>query len=182
MSNGPILITGGTGNVGYRTLVTALKAGYYVRAVIRSEYQKNEILATLSIKALNLTDELTFIIVLDLMVNSVYDEVVKGVNYIIYIASPIILKGEIKPKDYKTTLIEPAVTGIVNILKVAINSPTIKRVMITSSLVAITPGEYLFEKDAPNGIVIDHESRLPSPSSLYLTDFYAYNASKIAAF
>jgi nucleoside-diphosphate-sugar epimerase len=158
-----------------------LNAGYHVRAAIRSEYKKNEILSAPSIKALNLTDELTFIIVPDLMVDGAYDEAVKGVNYIIHIASPIILKGAIKPEDYETTLVEPAVAGTVNILKAAINSPGIKRVVITSSVVAIAPGEYFFEKDSPDGLVIDHESRLPSPSGPYPSEFHAYNASKIAA-
>jgi hypothetical protein len=107
------------------------------------------------------------------MVDGAYDGVVKGVNYIIHLASPIMLKGETKPEDYETTPVEPAVVGTVNIL--------IKRDVITSSVVAIAPGEYIFEKDAPDGLVIGHESRLPSPSGPYPSDFHAYNASKVAA-
>ncbi|KAJ6051251.1 hypothetical protein N7499_010614 [Penicillium canescens] len=61
MSNGLVLIAGGTGHVGFRTLVTALKAGYHT-----------EIRSAPSIKALNLTDELTFIIAPDLMVDGAY--------------------------------------------------------------------------------------------------------------
>ena len=41
ISNGLVLITGGTGHVEFRNLVTALKAGYHVRAAIRSEYKKD---------------------------------------------------------------------------------------------------------------------------------------------
>jgi nucleoside-diphosphate-sugar epimerase len=163
MSSDLVLITGGTGHIGFRTLVTALKAGYRVRTAIRSESKQNDILSAPSIKALSLTDELTFIIVPDLMVDGAYDEAVKDVNYIIHLASPIILKGEIKPEDYETTLVEPAVAGTVNILKAAINSPDIKRVVITSSIAAIAPGEYFFDKDPPDGLVTNHESRLPSP-------------------
>jgi nucleoside-diphosphate-sugar epimerase len=181
MSNNLVLITGATGHIGFRTLVTALKAGYRVRAAIRSESKKHDILSTPSIKALNPGDKLTFIIVPDLMVDGAYDEAVKGVNYIIHLASPIVLKGDIKPEDYESTLIEPAVAGTVNILKAGINSPDLKRVVITSSVVAMVPGEYMFEKDAPDGLVVNHESRLPSPSGPYPSDFHAYNASKIAA-
>ncbi|OQD91055.1 hypothetical protein PENANT_c001G04080 [Penicillium antarcticum] len=181
MSNNLVLITGGTGHIGFRTLATALKSGYRVRAAIRSESKKNDILSAPSIKALNLTDELSFIIVSDLMIDGAYDEAVKGVDYIIHLASPIVLKGEIKPEDYETALVEPAVAGTVNILKAAINSPSIKRVVITSSVVAILSSEYMFEKDAPDGVVLNHESRLPTPSGPYLSDFHAYNASKVAA-
>jgi nucleoside-diphosphate-sugar epimerase len=90
------------------------------------------------------------------------------------------LKGETKPEDYETTAVEPAVAGTVNILKAAINSPDIKRDVIKSSVVAIAPGEYISEKDAPDGVVIGHESRLPSLSGPYPSDFHAYNASKVA--
>jgi hypothetical protein len=39
------------------------------------------------------------------MVNGAYDEVVKGVNYIIHLASPTMLKGETNPEDYETHLL-----------------------------------------------------------------------------
>ncbi|KAJ5770048.1 NAD(P)-binding Rossmann-fold containing protein [Penicillium nucicola] len=181
MSNNLVLITGGTGHIGFKTLATALKSGYRVRAAIRSESKKNDILAAPSIKALNLTDELTFIVVPDLMADGAYDEAVKDVDYIIHLASPIVLKGEIKPEDYESALVEPAVAGTINILKAAINSPSIKRVVITSSVVAMVPMEYMFEKEAPAGFLVNCESRLPSPSGPYPSDFHAYNASKIAA-
>jgi nucleoside-diphosphate-sugar epimerase len=181
MSKGLVLITGGTGHVGFRTIVTALKAGYYVRAAIRSESKKKDILAAPSIKELNPSDKLTFIIVPDLMVDGAYDEAVKGVTYILHIASPIVLKGEIKPEDYESTLVEPAVAGTINILKAALKSPDVKRIVVTSSVVAMLSAEYMFERPTPDGFVVDHNSRLPPPSGPYPSDFHAYNASKTAA-
>ncbi|KAI9040286.1 uncharacterized protein KD926_008376 [Aspergillus affinis] len=112
MSNSLVLITGGTGHVGFRPLVTALKAGYHFRAGIRSEDKNNEILSAPSIKALNLTDKLTFNIVPDLTVDGAYDEA-----------------GRNKLEDYETTLVEPAVAGTENVLKATNNSPGIKRVV-----------------------------------------------------
>lgn len=179
--SGLVLITGGTGHIGFKTLVTALKAGYRVRAAVRSESKKEEILSAPSIKELNPADKLTFVIVPNLMADGAYDEAIKGVNYILHIASPIVLKGEIKPEDYETTLVEPAVAGTVQILKAAVGSPGVKRVVITSSVVAIVPAKYMFETDVPEGLVFDHKSRLPSPSGPYPSDFHAYNAGKIAA-
>ncbi|KAJ5625159.1 putative oxidoreductase [Penicillium lagena] len=181
MSKGLVLITGATGHIGFRTLVTALKAGYHVRAALRSESTKNEILSAPSIKELAPADKLSFIVVPDLMVDGAYNEAVKGVNYILHLASPIVLKGEIKPEDYETTLIEPAVAGTTNILKAALASPNVKRIVITSSVVAMVPAKYMFESDTPDGIVFDHTSRLPEPFGPYPSDFHAYNASKTAA-
>lgn len=181
MSKGLVLITGGTGHVGYRTLVTALQAGYRVRAAVRSESKKKELLSAPSIKELNPADKLTFVVVPDLMVDGAYNEAVKGVNYIIHLASPIPLKEEIKPEDYEKTLVEPAVAGTTNILEAALGSPDVKRIVITSSVVAMVSSKYMFEVDAPDGFVVDHNSRLPPPSGPYPSDFHAYNASKTAA-
>jgi nucleoside-diphosphate-sugar epimerase len=179
--SGLVLITGGTGHVGFRTLVTALTAGYSVRAAVRSESKKNEILSAPSIKVLKPGNRLTFVLVPDLMVDGAYNEAVKGVDYILHIASPIVLRGEIKPEDYESVLIEPAVTGTVNILKAALRSPDVKRVVITSSTAAIVPAKYMFETSTPDGLVFDHNSRLPPPSGPYASDFHAYNAGKVTA-
>ncbi|KAJ5137481.1 putative oxidoreductase [Penicillium atrosanguineum] len=181
MSRGLVLITGGTGHVGFRTLVTALKAGYRVRAAVRSESKREEVLSAPSIKELNPADKLTFVIVPDLMVDGAYNEAVKGANYILHIASPIVLKEEIKPEDYERTLIEPAVAGTTNILEAALRSPDVRRIVITSSVVAMVPAKYMFETNTPDGFVVDHNSRLPPPSGPYPSDFHAYNASKTAA-
>jgi uncharacterized protein YbjT (DUF2867 family) len=37
MSNDLVLITGGTGFIGFKIIVTALQAGYSVRAAVRSD-------------------------------------------------------------------------------------------------------------------------------------------------
>ncbi|KAJ6131557.1 hypothetical protein N7523_001263 [Penicillium sp. IBT 18751x] len=181
MSKGLVLITGGTGHVGFRTLVTALKAGYQVRAAVRSESKKEELLSAPSIKELKPADKLTFVVVPDLMVDGAYNEAVKGVNYILHIASPVPLKQEIKPEDYEKTLIEPAVAGTTNILEAALGAPDVRRIVITSSVVAMVSAKYMFDTTAPDGFVVDHNSRLPPPTGPYPSDFHAYNASKTVA-
>ena len=181
MSKGLVLITGGTGHVGFRILVTALQAGYRVRAAVRSESKKNELLSAPSIKELNPADKLTFVVVPDLMADGAYNEAVKDVNYILHIASPIPLKEEIKPEDYEKTLVKPAVAGTTSILEAALGSPDVRRIVITSSIAAMLPTRYMFETDAPDGFVVNHDSRLPPPSGPYPSDFHAYNASKTAA-
>lgn len=181
MAESLVFITGATGHIGFKTLVEALQAGYNVRAAVRSESKKSQILSAPSIKTLNPGPKLSFVIVPDLTAEGAYDEAVKGVTYILHLASPIVMKGEIKPENYQTELIEPAVAGTVSVLKAAAKTTGIKRVVITSSIVAIIAAKWFFEEDAPEGMVFDRDSRTPFESGPYPTDFHAYNASKVAA-
>ncbi|TVY81226.1 NAD-dependent epimerase/dehydratase [Lachnellula suecica] len=181
MSNKLVFITGGSGHVGFRTLVTALEAGYDVRAAVRSEFKKDLILSAPSIKALNPKDRLSFVIIPDLSAPGAYDAVLQGATYIIHIASPIVLKGDYDPSEYQSALIGPAVEGTTSILKAAAETDGIKRVVITSSIVAQIDPKYFFEVDRPENEVLDHTSRTSLSAGPYPTDFHAYNASKIAA-
>lgn len=181
MSNELVFITGGTGHIGFKTLVIALQAGYKVRAAVRSEAKRDSILATKSIKDLNPGTNLTFVIVPDLTVEGAYDEAVKGATYIIHIASPIVLKGEILPENYHSTLIVPAINATVSILKAANKTTGVKRVVITSSIVAIIHAKYMFEMETPLGSVWRDTDRIEMPQAPYPSDFHAYNAGKIAA-
>jgi succinate dehydrogenase (ubiquinone) flavoprotein subunit len=155
MANGLVFITGGTGHVGFRTLVTALQLGYSVRAAVRSESKKQQILSAESIKSLNPGRKLTFVIVPDLTVDGAYDEAVQGAAYIIHLASPIPLKGEIKAEDFQSALINPTISGTLSVLKAAAKTKSVKRVVITSSIVACISSEYFFDIDTPEGVVFD---------------------------
>ena len=89
------------------------------------------------------------------------------------------MKGEIKPENYQAELIEPAVAGTVSVLKAAAKTTGIKRVVITSSVVAIVDAKWFFEEESPD--VFDRDSRTPFVPGPYPNDFHAYNASKVAA-
>lgn len=181
MTHSLVLITGATGHIGFKTLVVALQAGYSVRAAVRSEAKQEQVLAAPSIKALNPGSELTFVIIPDLTVEGAYYEAVKGVKYIIHIASPIVLKGEVKPENFQKELIDPAVSATTSILKAAAKTTVIKRIVITSSVVALIDSKYILDETAPEGVVFDHNSRTTLQAPPYPTDFHAYNASKVAA-
>ena len=92
MADNLVFITGATGHIGFRTLVLALKAGYPVRAAIRSESKKAHILSAPSIKVAKPGSKLTFVIVPDISADGAYDEAVKGSTYILHIASPLVMK------------------------------------------------------------------------------------------
>ncbi|OBT40675.1 hypothetical protein VE00_08683 [Pseudogymnoascus sp. WSF 3629] len=181
MANELVFITGGTGHVGFRTLVTALQFGYSVRAAVRSESKKQQILSAQSIKSLNPGPKLTFVIVPDLTVDGAYDEAVQDAAYIIHLASPIPLKGEIKAEDFQSALIDPAISGTLSILKIAAKAKSVRRVVITSSIAVFVPPKYFFELEVPEGVVFDHTSKITFVPSPYPSSFHAYSASKVAA-
>jgi nucleoside-diphosphate-sugar epimerase len=174
-----VLITGGTGLIGIKTIHTALKAGYSVRAAVRSQEKANAVLATPTVKALNPGNTLTFVIVPDILADNAYDDAVKGVKYILHIASPVIKGDGFTPDQYETDLIAPAIKGTTSILSAAYKTPGIKRIVITSSEVAIIPWEDFIAKEVDT--VFDDTYEIPFPVGPYTHPFEAYAASKVRA-
>jgi len=79
-------ITGITGHVGFKVLVTALQAGYRVRGTIRREAQIETIKSQASIQPF--LDQLSFTIVPDITLDGAFDAVLNEVTYVLHIASP----------------------------------------------------------------------------------------------
>lgn len=173
-----VLITGANGHIGFRTVVEALKHGYSVRAALRNEKKANKVLSAPSIKAINPGSRLTFTFVPDLVKEGAYSEAVKDVDFIIHLASPI-TSGLTDEADFESEFIEPAVKGTTNILYSAFKQPSIKRVVITSSVVGILPWHDLFE--AENDKVYDEKSRTPDTHGPFTLESAAYAASKVRA-
>jgi nucleoside-diphosphate-sugar epimerase len=179
MTGDLILITGGTGLIGIKTIHHALKAGYSVRAAVRSQDKASAVLATPTVKSINPGPRLTFAIVADILANNAYDEAVKGVKYVIHVASPVVKGDGFTPEQYETDLVAPALKGTVSILEAAYKEPGIKRIVITSSEVAIIPWEEFIAKEVDT--VFDDKYQIPFPKGPYTQQFEAYAASKVRA-
>ncbi|KAM5348966.1 hypothetical protein ACJ41O_008789 [Fusarium nematophilum] len=181
MANDLVLLTGATGFLGHRVLVAALQAGYRVRCAVRSAKGIDKIISTQSIKNLgSLTHKLSWVIAPDITIPGAYDEAVVDVQYIIHVASPV---GDLRTWGGSTdeeSFVRPAVSGVVGMLGSAASSPTVKRIVVTSSVVAIFPTRYFQGEETPGNTVFDAESRLEDAVSPYPPGF-AYQASKIAA-
>jgi len=173
-----VLITGANGHIGFRVVVFALQLGYKVRAAVRSQEKADRILAAQSIVALDPGEDLTFCFVPDLLQLGAYNEAVKDVHSIIHIASPI--TSGITEDKYETHFIQPAVSGTLGIIRAAQTSPTVQRVVITSSIVALVPWYDFFE--AETGRAFNEQSRTGDPSGPYKNEFEAYASSKVQAF
>lgn len=174
-----VLVTGGTGLIGIKIIQLALKAGYSIRAAVRSQEKANAVLATPTVKAIDPGSRLTFVIVPDILADNAYDEAVKGVKFIIHAASPVI-KGEgFTPEQFESELIAPALRGTTSILEAAYKTTGIKRIVITSSEVAIIPWEEFISKEVDT--VFDDKYQIPFPAGPYANSFEAYSASKVRA-
>ena len=77
----------------------------------------------------------------DLLNQGDFDEAIKGCELVIHTASPFKFQGI---KDPQKELIDPALIGTRNVLEAANRNKSTKRVVLTSSVVAIfgDPAEY----------------------------------------
>ena len=171
-----LLITGASGHVGYRTLLFALESGYRVRAAVRNDSKANLILASAPIQKLAPGSNLSFVFVKDILADNAFAEAVKGVTYIAHVASPI--PSASTTADYEMDLIQPAIRGTIGILEAAIQEPSVKRIVITSSVVAHVPFGGLAKESAT---VYHPDDEVPNPSGPYDNPMAAYAASKIFA-
>jgi nucleoside-diphosphate-sugar epimerase len=178
-SNELILITGATGHLGFKSLIDTLRAGYRVRAAIRSDAKASAITTNADFKALNISDaQLECVIVPDLANPGAYDEAVKNVTGILHIASPITTGGKVTADQYDEYFIKPALAGTLGMLNSAAKSPSVKRIVITSSVIAqLKFGDFMQGTNK----VLTAEDRIATPEGPFENEFEAYAASKIAA-
>lgn len=134
-----ILITGATGFIGSQVALVSLQAGYRVRLSIRKPEQE----AVLRARYPNFNNQIETIIVPDITVRDAFELALDGVDYIFHLASPMPGGGS----DLQTGYIDPAVKGTESVLFSALAFPRVKKVVIVSSLLALTPPTSLLEKE-----------------------------------
>lgn len=129
-SKGTILITGASGYIAAHVLESFLEAGYHVRGTVRSQASA----ANVEKSHAKWGSKLSFAIVPKIEAPGAFDEAVKGVDGVIHTQSPFALAVEDNERD----LLIPAIQGTVGLLEsVQKHNPSVKRVVITSSLAAI---------------------------------------------
>lgn len=179
-----VLITGATGHVGFRTLLDLIVAGYKPRIAVRSESKKQLIIDNPKFKTLTrnaASDYYDFAIVPDITVPNAYLEAIKDVDYAIHIASPIESGGRLTRDEFDEQLIQPAVRATLNILEAAKSEARVKRVVITSSVYATVPYEYLSTRDMAEDGIYTADHRLAFDEGPYEDESQAYAASKVKA-
>lgn len=120
--------------IGFKTLVDVLKAGYKVRAAVRSQAGFDRISALKPLAPY--LSQVEPVIVSDITIPGAYDEAVKGVKYVVHIASPLALPVE-GDEAFQTQIIQPAIQGTIGILESAHKVSGIEKIVITASVLSI---------------------------------------------
>ncbi|KAL6716596.1 hypothetical protein ACLMJK_006163 [Lecanora helva] len=186
MSSSPlVLITGGNGFVGYAVLAGTLKAGYRVRAAVRRQDAVDSISRGPSIQDYLSSGALSFAIVTDNSKPGAYLEAARDSSFIIHVASPLATA----PGD----LVQQAVAGNKAILEAAEATPSVERVVFTSSTSSIRPFDRMLPEHPANQAIISGnadsipaltaDTKVPTqpPISIDAPGFHKYINAKIAA-
>lgn len=174
MSNELIFITGATGFIGSATAVAALKAGYRLRVCLRKQSEQLETLLS------EYSDQVEFVIVPDLTDETAFDDKLNGVDYVLHLASPLPHGTD------KQSYFPPAVKGTTTLLKAAAKVPTIKKIVVTSSIAALIPMSGLptggvIKEDNDWDLSVDENANFEDPQTPAATPMRLYHASKLLA-
>jgi nucleoside-diphosphate-sugar epimerase len=145
-----ILVTGGTGYIGSWVVKGLLEHGHTVRLTVRnkSHREKYQFLSDLAEKnegSLEIREA-------DLLESGSFDEAARGCDSIAHIASPFILKVKNAQRD----LVDPAVNGTIHVLEAANRSSSVKKVVLTSSVVAIYGDNIDMQKQGLSAFTEEH--------------------------
>tara|TARA_Y100000817_G_scaffold38082_1_gene26205 strand:+ start:1069 stop:2052 length:984 start_codon:yes stop_codon:yes gene_type:complete len=128
-----VMVTGITGYVGQHCGAELLRQGYEVLGTVRS-MEKADMVRE-GIARVAPIENLTFVEA-DLLSDKGWKDAMDGCTYVLHVASPFIIAA---PKD-ENEIISPAVDGTLRVLSAA-KAAGIKRVVLTSSTVAIISGK-----------------------------------------
>ena len=128
-TNKPVCITGASGFIAAHIVRELLERGYRVRGTVRKSPENYPFLLALPGAAERLE-----LVRADLLAAGSYDRAVEGCDFVMHTASPY----EINVKNPQTDLVDPAVNGTETVLESCMKSGSVKRVIFTSSIAAIT--------------------------------------------
>lgn len=127
----PVLVTGATGFVAGWLVKKLLEEGFTVHAAVRNPDKKEKLQHLAKIAASSPGSIKYF--KADLLTDGAYFEAMQDCELVFHTASPFFLDV----KDPQKELIEPAVNGTKNVLESVNKTPSVKRVVLTSSCAAI---------------------------------------------
>lgn len=140
-----VMVTGATGFLASWLVKKLLEKGYTVHATVRDleDAAKRKHLLALPGAEQNLR-----FFKADLVKEGDFDEAIKGCHGVFHTASPLVLATD--PEQADKLLIEPALKGTLNVLKACVATPNVKRVVVTSSMAAVS-----YDNTRPQEKVVD---------------------------
>jgi len=131
VTQSPVCVTGASGFIATRIVELLLARGYRVRGTVRSVGKAKELAP---LRALPGAAERLELVEADLLTRGAYDAAVAGCEFVMHTASPYVLDA----KDPQKDLVEPALEGTRNVLGACAKAGGVRRVVLTSSMAAIT--------------------------------------------
>ncbi|MGB8404956.1 MAG: aldehyde reductase [Mycobacterium sp.] len=155
----PVLVTGASGYIGSWIVRRLLEAGHTVHGTVRNP-QKASGLEHLHKLSADHPGRLR-LFKADLLDAGSFDEAMAGCELVMHTASPFLLSGY---TDAQEALVRPALEGTRNVLDSVNRTPSVKRVVLTSSVVAIY-GDNCESQDVPGGVFTDEHWNTTSSAS-----------------
>lgn len=125
-----VCVTGASGYIASWIVKFLLHRGYTVKATVRDPNDSKKVDHLLNLDG---AKERLHLFKANLLEEGSFDSVVQGCHGVFHTASPFYHDV----KDPQVELLDPAVKGTLNVLKSCVNSPTLKRVVLTSSIAAV---------------------------------------------
>ncbi len=140
------LVTGANGYIASWLVKYLLEQEFTVHATVRDKTNQNKV-SHLQTLINEYPGKLTLFNA-DLFNNGDFDEAMEGCELVFHTASPFIIRGL---NDPQTELIDPALKGTRNVLESANRIHSVKRIILTSSVVAIY-GDYVDMQSTEQGV------------------------------
>ncbi|KAI4306728.1 hypothetical protein L6164_029981 [Bauhinia variegata] len=125
-----VCVTGASGYIASWLVKLLLQRGYTVKASVRDPNDPKKVDHLLKLEG---AEDRLHLFKADLLEEGSFDPIVEGCEGVFHTASPCFLDA----KDPQVELIDPAVKGTLNVLKSCAKSPSVKRVVLTSSTAAV---------------------------------------------
>ena len=166
----PVLVTGGNGYIASWLVKYLLEDGRHVHATVRDPSNDTKV-GHLQQLAKDAPGRLT-LFAADLLDDGAFDEAMAGCELVFHTASPFVLSGI---EDPQKDLVDPAVQGTRNALESANRVGSVKRVVLTSSVVSVY-GDAVDIRDAPGEVFTEDDWNTTSSLS-----HQPYSFSKVEA-
>ncbi|XP_073129256.1 phenylacetaldehyde reductase-like [Henckelia pumila] len=125
-----VCVTGASGYIASWLVKLLLQRGYTVKATVRNLSDPNKVA---HLKELEGAEERLHLFEANLIEDGSFDSVVRGCEGVFHTASPVLFEVT----DPQAQLIEPAVNGTLNVLISCSKEPSVRRVVLTSSIAAV---------------------------------------------
>ncbi|XP_006365623.1 cinnamoyl-CoA reductase 1-like isoform X1 [Solanum tuberosum] len=130
MATKTVCVTGASGYIASWLVKFLLQRGYTVKATVRDPNDKKK---TDHLTSLDGAEERLHLFKANLLEEGSFDAVVEGCEGVFHTASPFYLGV----KDPQAELIDPALKGTLNVLESVAKTPSVRRVVLTSSVAAV---------------------------------------------